>query len=200
MRGKKDVTTFPDKPVSWIASLFRFSFIYILLNSLQVKTCRALYDNLQRKNSILATPQRIFLYHRRTTSYNALSKNRAVFTQSALESLLLPQPWYEHPLQRHIQLQVYQEPPADRRVKGIWRRHAKDDAIDEIHTSKQPFSQQTQRHQTHKKRNQATHRRWQNNELLHTKTVNIQRSTRTKAIHSGNKNETGHRWQGGHHS
>ena len=23
MRGKKDVTTFPDKPVSWIASLFR---------------------------------------------------------------------------------------------------------------------------------------------------------------------------------
>ena len=23
MRGKKDATTFPDKPVSWIASLFR---------------------------------------------------------------------------------------------------------------------------------------------------------------------------------
>ena len=23
MRGKKDTTTFPDKPVSWIASLFR---------------------------------------------------------------------------------------------------------------------------------------------------------------------------------
>ena len=28
MRGKKDVTTFPDKPVSWIASLFR-GLIYI---------------------------------------------------------------------------------------------------------------------------------------------------------------------------
>ena len=28
MRGKKDVTTFPNKPVSWIASLFR-GLIYI---------------------------------------------------------------------------------------------------------------------------------------------------------------------------
>ena len=30
MRGKKDVTTFPDKPVSWIASLFR-GLIYICM-------------------------------------------------------------------------------------------------------------------------------------------------------------------------
>ena len=28
MRGKKDVTTFPDKPVLWIASLFRGLYIY----------------------------------------------------------------------------------------------------------------------------------------------------------------------------
>ena len=35
MRGKKDVTTFPDKPVSWIASLFRglIIFIYIYIFS-----------------------------------------------------------------------------------------------------------------------------------------------------------------------
>ena len=31
MRGKKDVTTFPDKPVSWIASLFRGLIIIIIL-------------------------------------------------------------------------------------------------------------------------------------------------------------------------
>ena len=54
-------------------------------------------------------------------------KNRAIFTQNALESLLLLQPWYDHSLQRHIRLQVYQEPPSDRLVKGIWRWHAKDD-------------------------------------------------------------------------
>ena len=54
-------------------------------------------------------------------------KNRAIFTQSALESLLLLQPWYDHSLQRHIRLQVYQEPPSDRLVKGIRRWHAKDD-------------------------------------------------------------------------
>ena len=54
-------------------------------------------------------------------------KNRAIFTQNALESLLLLQPWYDHSLQRHIQLQVYQEPLSDRLVKGIWRWHAKDD-------------------------------------------------------------------------
>ena len=50
-------------------------------------------------------------------------KNRAIFTQNALESLLLLQPWYDHSLQRHIRL----EPPSDRLVKGIWRWHAKDD-------------------------------------------------------------------------
>ena len=98
-----------------------------------------------------------------------------------LESLLLPQPWYDHSLQRHVRLQVYQEPPSDRRVKGIWTRHVKNNTIDEIQTSKQSFSQQTQRrHQTHKKRNQAAHRRGQNKELLQTRTVNIQRSTIAK--------------------
>ena len=51
----------------------------------------------------------------------------AVSIQNALESLLLLQPWYDHSLQRHIRLQVYQEPPSDRLVKGIWRWHAKDD-------------------------------------------------------------------------
>ena len=54
-------------------------------------------------------------------------KNRAISTQNALESLLLLQPWYDHSLQRHIRLQVYQEPLSDRLVKGIWRWHAKDD-------------------------------------------------------------------------
>ena len=52
-----------------------------------------------------------------------------------------------------------------------------------------PFSQQTQRrHETHKKWNKDTHRRWQNNELLQTRIVILQRSAWTKAIHSENKN------------
>ena len=80
-----------------------------------------------------------------------VEKKPAVSTQNALESLLLPQPWCDHPLQRHIRLQVYQEPPSDRRAKEIWRWYAKNNTIDEIKTSKQPFSQQTQRrHRTHK--------------------------------------------------
>ena len=62
-------------------------------------------------------------------------KNRALSTKNALESVLLPQPWCIHLLQRHIRLQVYQEPSSSRRAKGIWRRHALDGTIDEIHTS-----------------------------------------------------------------
>ena len=50
-----------------------------LTNPLQVKICRTLYDYPQWKNSTLATPQRIFLYHHRTTSYNDLSKNPSSF-------------------------------------------------------------------------------------------------------------------------
>ena len=56
----------------------------------------------------------------------------AVSIQNALESLLLLQPWYDHSLQRHIQLQVYQEPPSDRLVKGIWRWHVKDDIYKKV--------------------------------------------------------------------
>ena len=110
-----------------------------------------------------------------------------------------------HPLLRSIWLQVYQEPSSTRWVKEIFRWHAKDFTINKIQTSKQPFPRQTQRrHQTHKKGNQATHCRWQNNELLQTRTISIQQSTRTKyhtvpqiaqpnttwAIHSENKNIT----------
>ena len=56
----------------------------------------------------------------------------AVSIQNAMESLLLLQPWYDHSLQRHIQLQVYQEPPSDRLVKGIWRWHVKDDIYKKV--------------------------------------------------------------------
>ena len=66
-----------------------------LINSLQVKTFRALYDNPQWKNSILVTPQRIFLHqeYSSTITERLLTtprwKNQAVFTQNTLESLLL---------------------------------------------------------------------------------------------------------------
>ena len=44
MRGKKDVTTFPDKPVSWIASLFRgFRDIYIYSTSGNNFLCKPKY-------------------------------------------------------------------------------------------------------------------------------------------------------------
>ena len=123
-----------------------------------------------------------------------------------------------HPLLRSIWLQVYQEPSSTQWVKEIFRWHAKDFTINKIQTSKQPFPQQTQRrHQTHKKGNQATHCHWQNNELLQTRTINIQQSTRTKyhtvpqksttlyhMSHPFRKQkhhkETGHWWQDGHHS
>ena len=53
--------------------------------------------------------------------------------------------------------------------------------MDETQTSKQPFSQDDEDDTKRiKKRNQATHRRWQNNEPLQTRTVNIQRSTKAK--------------------
>ena len=66
-----------------------------LINSLQVKTFRALYDNPQWENSILVTPQRIFLNqeYSSTIAERLLTtprwKNLAVFTQNTLESLLL---------------------------------------------------------------------------------------------------------------
>ena len=41
-----------------------------LINSLQVKTFRALYDNPQWENSILVTPQRIFLHQEYSSTKN----------------------------------------------------------------------------------------------------------------------------------
>ena len=132
-----------------------------------------------------------------------------------LESLLLPQPWYDHSLQRHVRLQVYQEPPSDRRVKEIWTRHVKNNTIDEIQTSKQSFSQQTQRrHQTHKTKLLIAADKTTNfyelepstyNDLLKqniTKSYKKAQPNTTRAIHSENKNiaTKRHRWQGGHHS
>ena len=40
MRGKKDATTFPDKPVSWIASLLTHFIASLSLKSEAKQACR----------------------------------------------------------------------------------------------------------------------------------------------------------------
>ena len=78
MRGKKDVTTFPDKPVSWIASLFRGLYIYIYIYWDREKTKRQ-HFNPYKPVWWLLTHQEILKFFslsqyiwRSTSTYRAL--------------------------------------------------------------------------------------------------------------------------------
>ena len=66
-------------------------------------------------------------------------KKRAISTQNALEGPLLSQPEHSVLFQTNLRLQIHKEPTSNRRTKGLRRRHAKHDPIDEIQSSQQPF-------------------------------------------------------------
>ena len=83
------------------------------------------FFSTRRRKKLFRDGRGIF-NHRRTISYNASSKKSSNFYSECTGKLTYSSTLIR-PLQRHIRLQVYQEPPSDRLVKGIWRWHAKDD-------------------------------------------------------------------------
>ena len=86
MRGKKDATTFPDKPVSWIASLFRGSFFPLIIFNL---LCFNVLSTVPRENR-LADFLHIHIYifnklwnnlNKRINSHNFKMKNIWIYLQ-----------------------------------------------------------------------------------------------------------------------
>ena len=79
-------------------------------------------------------------------------KDRAVFTENALEGPLLSQSRHGLVFKGNLRLQINQKSTSHRRIKRFRERHAKDDPVRKIQASKQPLPQQAKRrHRPHQK-------------------------------------------------
>ena len=68
-------------------------------------------------------------------------KDRAVFTENALEGPLLSQSRHGLVFKGNLRLQINQKSTSHRRIKRFRERHAKDDPVRKIQASKQPLPQ-----------------------------------------------------------
>ena len=68
-------------------------------------------------------------------------KDRAVFTENALEGPLLSQSRHGLVFKGNLRLQINQKSTSHRRIKRFRERHAKDDLVRKIQASKQPLPQ-----------------------------------------------------------